>query len=398
MYKNFLGIDISKKTFDMALIDQNEKRIMQNKFSMTLESFKELESALFAYNKEELLIVLESTSSYHINLLGFLLENNYNVSVVQPMLINSFIKSLTLRKTKTDKKDAYYISLFGKSCFNNLKLATKKDIDALKMISREKEDIKKNCIKLINQIKTLINLLFPEITSYLDINSISMLSLFREYPSAKLISNCEIKEIKRLITSNRGFKLGISAEQILEIAKSSIGIHDKNLEYILRMKINRILSHRNELKALDKLINKHIKQDIELKKNIEILKSIDGIGDETSKSFILELVNITDFSSYKKLIAFIGTDPSIKQSGTSINVKGKISKRGNNHLRRTVYLMSLGVIKYNEVFNKYFVKKLNEGMPYRKAVIAVANKLIKLVFAMLKNNEFFKMERYRNSC
>jgi transposase len=91
----------------------------------------------------------------------------------------------------------------------------------------------------------------------------------------------------------------------------------------------------------------------------------------------------------------MGMDPTIKQSGSSINVNGKISKRGNAHLRRTLWQMASAVKRYSPTFEEYYQKKRNEDKKYKQAVIAVANKLIKTLYALLKNKSHYS-ENYRN--
>ncbi len=70
----------------------------------------------------------------------------------------------------------------------------------------------------------------------------------------------------------------------------------------------------------------------------------------------------------------------------------KISKRGNRHLRRVIWIMTVSVIRHNAMFRKYFFKKRNEGQPFKKAVFATAHKLIRVIFAMLSKKTFFKEE------
>ena len=142
-----------------------------------------------------------------------------------------------------------------------------------------------------------------------------------------------------------------------------------------------------ELKRFNHIIEEEI--DDNDNDDFNILSSVDGIGKNTSSSFIAEVGDIDKFQSAKQLIAFAGTDPSVKQSGTSIHSNGKISKRGNAHLRRTVWLMAVCVIRCNPYFKTYFQKKINEGMKYKKAVIATANKLLRVLFALLKNRTPF---------
>jgi transposase len=83
-----------------------------------------------------------------------------------------------------------------------------------------------------------------------------------------------------------------------------------------------------------------------------------------------------------------GLDPAVYQSGKHEG-KGRISKRGNKHLRRVVWLMSTKVIMFNDFFKSYYLKRREDGLPYKKAVIATAHKLIRTIFAMLSNRTVF---------
>ncbi len=133
-----------------------------------------------------------------------------------------------------------------------------------------------------------------------------------------------------------------------------------------------------------------------LKKNSKLLESIKGIGETSAIAFLVESgimgANIENiFPSYKQLIAYCGTDPCIKQSGSSINRQGSISKKGNAHLRRILYNMSRTVSRHG-YFKEYYNKKRNEGKTHHKAIIAVGNKLIKIIYTLLKNQNEYNSE------
>ncbi len=84
----------------------------------------------------------------------------------------------------------------------------------------------------------------------------------------------------------------------------------------------------------------------------------------------------------------VGLDPALYQSGKS-DRKGKICKRGNRHLRRVIWLMTPKVIQSNERFKQYYLRRVKDGLPYKKAVLATAHKLIRVMFAMLMNKTLF---------
>ena len=116
-----------------------------------------------------------------------------------------------------------------------------------------------------------------------------------------------------------------------------------------------------------------------------------GIGNNSATNFLIELGGgVEPYKSHKQIIAMAGIDPSVYQSGKH-DGKGKISKRGNCHLRRVIWLMSTKVIMYNDFFKEYYLKRREDGLPYKKAVLATAHKLIRVIFAMLRNKTYFKV-------
>jgi transposase len=70
----------------------------------------------------------------------------------------------------------------------------------------------------------------------------------------------------------------------------------------------------------------------------------------------------------------------------------KLSKRGNRHLRRAIYLMTACVVSHNAFFNAYFLKRKREGLAPQKALFATAHKLIRVIFAMLSHRSYFRMK------
>jgi transposase len=112
-FKSFLGIDISKEKFDACCIGSDGERLFRISASMSKAGFDELLMKVSSISgpKESILIGMESTACYHINLFSFLTSKGFTVIIINPLLISNFMK-LQLRKTKTDKKDTMVIAQF----------------------------------------------------------------------------------------------------------------------------------------------------------------------------------------------------------------------------------------------------------------------------------------------
>lgn len=113
------------------------------------------------------------------------------------------------------------------------------------------------------------------------------------------------------------------------------------------------------------------------------------IAAKTAAPFIAELGDYRNFDSYKKMIAFSGLDPTTHQSGKYEGMS-MISRRGNRHLRKVIYNMTFCVIRYAGPFKDYFLRRKREGLPFRKAILATAHKLIRAIFAMLHTGTYYR--------
>jgi transposase len=98
--------------------------------------------------------------------------------------------------------------------------------------------------------------------------------------------------------------------------------------------------------------------------------------------------DINQYDRSGKIIAMAGLDPAVYQSGNHEG-KGRITKRGNRHLRRVIWLMTTRVIHYSDIFKMYYLRRRKEGLPYKMAVLATAHKLIRVIYAMLTQRTSF---------
>lgn len=122
----------------------------------------------------------------------------------------------------------------------------------------------------------------------------------------------------------------------------------------------------------------------------KLLQTIPGVGPITAVSFISEIGNIDKFKLSKQLVAFIGLDSRVHQSGTSVKGKGYISKRGNKILRTRLYNASSVAVLRPNLFQRFFHKKRLEGKPYKVALVATMHKMVLVIHSVWRNNKPFE--------
>ena len=146
-----------------------------------------------------------------------------------------------------------------------------------------------------------------------------------------------------------------------------------------------------EITALDKdlydFLDERIKTlDAELRTHEsptqKLLQSIPGVGPQTAVTCLSEIGDIHRFSDGQKLTAWVGLDSRVHQSGTSINGKGYITKRGNKLLRTRLFNAASVAVLHENMFQKFFSQKRSEGKPYRVALCAVIRKMVHVIHAV----------------
>jgi transposase len=378
----FVGIDVSKDKFDACGITGEEAKLFQISAGMDRKGFEKLKGHLASVSVSSVLIGMESTASYHVNLFSYLVSEGYKVILINPLLISNYVK-MQLRKTKTDKKDAVVIAQFLLANGDTLiQRITPSLISDLRDLSRQRESLVDEMTSLKIEIKQLLNITFPELEHMVGIFTKSILNLLQQYPSAFALRDADLDQLSQmLIADSYGHKREAFAAALIKAAHSSIGINSTAKEIILKQKIALLFHLEDALQEITGMLIEMARKLME--EDINIMTSIKGIGDKTATNFLVEMGgDINQFERSGKIIAMAGLDPAVYQSGKHEG-KGRITKRGNRHLRRIIWLMTTKVIQYTDIFNAYYQKRRKEGLPYKMAVLATAHKLIRVIYAML---------------
>ena len=386
----FIGTDVSKDFSTAQALDSDGNKRFYLEFAMTADGFSKLFNVITSHCEDlaQVTVAMESTGCYHINLFSFLTHKGIRCVIINPLLTANFAK-LSLRKTKTDKKDALTIAQFLLVHKNSLlKADLSPDLQDLKDLAREHESLTNLIARIKNDIRRMLQITFPELESICNIFSETVLDFLRQFPSARLIKIVKPNTIANaLMHEDKRKKTSVSAEDIIKAAKASVASHSAAKEIILPEKIS-TLQHLIEKKVK---ITKILVEACEamMVEDIEIITSIGGISDTTASRLLAEMGDYKVFPSHKHLIAFAGLDPSVHQSGKFEGIS-KISKRGNRHLRHIIYLMTTCVVRGNNIFRSYYQKRRAEGQPFRKAIIATAHKLVRALFAMLSKRTTYR--------
>jgi len=185
-----------------------------------------------------------------------------------------------------------------------------------------------------------------------------------------------VQEREALCKIRASTKQRIHAHKIREKA-SDIRLHDSFSGPL------KLLSY--EIKEIERHMDSYVPETQKL------LRSIPGVGKVSAATLVATIGDIHRFSQPEKLVAYIGLDSRVHQSGTSINGKGYISKRGNRYLRYILFNAAFIAKRRNPDLKRYFEKKVKEGKHYFSALCAVERKLVHLIYAVWMRGTPFEM-------
>ena len=375
----YIGIDISKYKHDCFICNDTGEVIVENlSFENTKKGFQQFLDLLKPYDNSNVHIGLEATGHYGLNLKLFLEKNNYTFMEFNPLLVKEFKKSLTLRRTKTDKVDSTIIcqKLMSVPYKPNSKLFYHKY--SIKSLSRLRENLVKQRSKYMVQLTNILDIVFPEFKPFFN-NRFSTTSLYllNKYGNAEKIANMRDFETPNKLS--KGSFTYAKFAKLKEIAKNTIGESNEVFEFELQTLISLYNEIDSKINSIDKQISTIIK---ELSPPI---LSIPGVGELTTAVIISEFGEISRFSNADKMLSFAGLEPGIIQSGTMLAF-GKMVKRGSGYLRYSLMNIANVVIRYNPTFYDFYLKKRSEGKCHRVALSHVCKKLLRVIYKLETQN------------
>lgn len=183
--------------------------------------------------------------------------------------------------------------------------------------------------------------------------------------------------------ASRGRFGDAKVEEIRAAAKSSFGITIATSAFAMQL--------RQLLEMIDLLERQLDELDFEIEQYLIQLDtpitSCPGVGSILGAVILSEIGDISRFTEPKKLVAFVGVDPSVKQSGEFVGTHNKISKRGSPNLRRAIWMAATVAAFHDPVISAFYQKKRAEGKHHSSAIGACARKLTLIIYAVLRDNK-----------
>lgn len=326
--KHWIGIDVSKATLDVALLDTGGNIAAEDQVENSATGLKRL---LRRWTKEhalvnkEFMICLEPTSYYSNAVLTALVELDIPTWLAHP---NDIRASVGMTRGKSDRIDAQRIADYARRFHDKVRLFT---ADQLKM----------------NKLKQL-------------------LSKRQYYVMRKTAHRRQIKDMNKLMDKDL-------RAPFTRFDKAQIKALDKVIN------------------ALEGMIQDTIYAEPELSKRFELLKSVEGVGLILGAHLLALTDGFTRFITPRQLACHAGGAPFENRSGTSIRGRNRVSPNANHTLKRLLHISVVGLIRFPGEFQAYFKRKVAEGKHKMLVFNAMRNKLIHRVCAVIRKGEPYEI-------
>lgn len=378
-----VGIDIAKYEHVVSIIDSSTGELIVDSlhFDNNLKGFNILLSNLSKLNKEDVITGFESTAHYHQALFNYLTENQYKCFLINPLMISRF-RSISLRDSKNDNIDSRTISKFLLLEYKNL-IDEQFGSNELKELCLQRSFLMENSVKSKIKLVSYLDRVFPELSGVIPdgtLYSRGVLAILEEYPTSYRISNTRIDHLINIAKkASKGRYKESMVIKIKEAAKSSIGFESDALAIKIKQSIESINLYKRQIDEVNSLITNH-----ELVINSP-LNQIKGINSIEIGYIMSAIISIDRFNSPKKLIAYAGLDPKVRQSGTWSASKTRMSKRGNVLLRYALIWAANNIRKHPSKMKEYYLIKKSQNKSHYNALGHCAAKLCRYIFWILNN-------------
>jgi transposase len=326
---NFIGIDISKATFDFALIRlDDQSNPVSGQTSNNPSGIVKLQEFLKRQNldMDKTLFCMEHTGIYCRLLSGYLTENNYQVWLEMPVQI---IRSLGMQRGKNDHIDAIRIARYA-------------------LMKKENAVLWQPPKQVLIQINDLLTLRDRLIGSRKSLKQ-----------PIKELCDAGFHDSAKLIESRCSATLKALEKEIAQVEKD-----------------------------LDNLVNK----DSNLKRLYKLAISVGGIGKITALTLLYFTNGFTMYTNAKQLSCYCGIAPFEYSSGTSVKGRTRVSHFANKRLKKLLHLVALTAIQCDKQLSGYYHRKVDEGKNKMLVINAVRNKILHRLCAVIKRGTPYQAE------
>ena len=389
IFMYLVGIDIGKLKHSFCVMEKGTYDILVEPvfFNNNNDGFDLLLSFIKDFPKEDVLIGMEDTGHYNLALLKFLLDKHYQVALINPVATD-LTRKMQGGITKNDKLDTYTICdvLSANQRVKSYRVTKldRFDMYEQKQLTREHHNLKEELNQYTNRLQKCIDIVFPEFNSLFKSKyGIVYMNVLKQFGSAEAIAHADIRTLRKCFDIGRGKHISLTAEELKQAAKNSIGFPSTAEVIQIKHLIDQIELINEQITEIDKKI-----EEFSISNDSPIL-SVPGISHFSGTAILAELGDIHNYSKPSQIIKFAGVAPLTYESSQFTAQHTAITKKGCKYLRKTLYQIITPVIQNNQVFKEYYQLKISQGKGHRCAQGHCVRKLLRVIYHLLSTNTKF---------
>jgi len=366
-----------------------------NDFHGLNEYYRRMREFSKKHGVTQIIIGFESTGVYHVPFMQFFHDKPVLLMQVNTMHVKRMKDITDNSSAKTDNKDPRVIADIVEMRHALRVVIPTGDMAEMRRLIHARERAMEHLTAISNQLSDVVYTLFPEFSRVIkNIRSRTAYQLLRMYPTPQAILTLGIDTLAIFIRkASRGRFGKVEANLLYAAAQCSLGASHgrEGLVMEISMLIDLVEQFEKAIISYENTLEKLVKQVPEG----QYLLSIKGIGPTTIAGILGEYDGFKPFETIAEVLKYAGMNFTENSSGRR-HGKRRLSKRGRGLVRKLVYYAALNTIKKGRVFHDVYQNHLKKGMPKTKALMAVAQKIIRTLFAMAKNLSYFDAHYHLN--
>lgn len=384
----YAGIDIAKNDHVIGATDDRGKDACKPmQFANSAPGFDRCVAYLegLGVAKSELMVGMEATGHYWLPLFCRLQDEGYAVTVINPMRTDAMRRFKGSSRVKTDVIDCVLIAeTLRCGDFEPSRLGDEAMIE-LRQLTRLHQELKGNVADLKRQVIVALDQVFPEYDSiFSDTFGESSKAFLKRCPTPEECLGIRVDSIaKTLERASHGHLGREKADEIKGIARESCGISVATSAFSFQIKL--LIAQIDFIEGQVGEVEERIRAGLDAVE--PLILTIPGIGYTLGAQIVSEIGDVRRFRNASSIVKYAGINPSISQSGKFSSDDNHITKQGSPYLRRALYLVAMAQLKLDTPFREYYAKKRADGKSHREALIALARKLVHVIYAVLSKQE-----------
>ncbi|MGP1909927.1 IS110 family transposase [Metabacillus sp. JX24] len=395
-----VGIDIAKRKHYTCFVDDRGRMLKKSfPFLQTNEGFESfyqlILQALREFNKTEVIVGIEPTGHYWLNLAYFLDERGIPLVMANPLHVKRSKELDDNLPTKHDAKDALVIArLLKDGRFSYPRILKGVEAD-LRVGATLRSSLVEEQSAIQNQLIRWLDRYFPEFVRVFPSFGKMAIAALEHTPFPHDLIGKQPDEVLELYRKSEGLKSPQrpKAVKLIDIASSSIGVTEG--QKMARMEIATLVRRYRQLEEEIESLTQELTELVKTSVEYQLLKTVPGLGDATIVDLFSEIGSFSHYQNPRQLIKLAGLTLRENSSGQHKGQK-RISKRGRRRLRAILFQVMMPMIRHNKAFkamHDYYTNRKNNPLRKKQSIVVLCGKLLKILYAMSTKHMAFNAER-----